>query len=249
MHLQRHAPMDNVVRPEVATVLRRFAGDLDIAGPAWFRSYPDRGGPVHQQRREKLMRRASTCLALLGSLAVLGLPAAASAAPTRDLQSQGRADPEEPLGRRRQLPAHRQHPRRRAARRGARSRIHDRRLRLRRDAAEAPGGIPPLAAVNFYLPAGAKINAPASRRARNRCSKNAGPERLQQEVGRPARSATRSAKSTFGTERVPEEATLQAFFGPAAGSCSSYGSSPVSLEIRLATGTYVNTAKKATGSS
>src|SRR5271166_3431576 len=46
----------------------------------WFRSYPDRGGPVHQAEEKILMRRASTCLALLG-LAVLGLPAAASAAP------------------------------------------------------------------------------------------------------------------------------------------------------------------------
>jgi hypothetical protein len=26
--------------------------DLDVAGPAWLRSYPDRGGPVHQMRRE-----------------------------------------------------------------------------------------------------------------------------------------------------------------------------------------------------
>ena len=33
------------------------------------------------------MRRASTCLALLGSLAVLGLPAAASAAPTVTFKS------------------------------------------------------------------------------------------------------------------------------------------------------------------
>src|ERR1700730_7996092 len=43
----------------------------------WLRSYPDRGRPVHLQRR-RLMRRASTCLALLG-LAVLGLPAVAAA--------------------------------------------------------------------------------------------------------------------------------------------------------------------------
>ncbi len=29
---------------------REAAGDLDVAGPAWLRSYPDRGGPVHQTR-------------------------------------------------------------------------------------------------------------------------------------------------------------------------------------------------------
>jgi len=28
------------------------AEDLDVAGPAWLRSYPDRGGSVHQMRRE-----------------------------------------------------------------------------------------------------------------------------------------------------------------------------------------------------
>src|ERR1700750_171187 len=44
----------------------------------WLRSYPDRGGPVHQKRREKLMRRASTCLAVLG-LVALGLPSMAAA--------------------------------------------------------------------------------------------------------------------------------------------------------------------------
>ena len=43
--------------------------------------HPDRGGPVHQAEERILMRRASTCLAVLG-LAALGLPAAASAAPT-----------------------------------------------------------------------------------------------------------------------------------------------------------------------
>jgi hypothetical protein len=26
------------------------SGDLDDAGPAWLRSYPDRGGPVHHKR-------------------------------------------------------------------------------------------------------------------------------------------------------------------------------------------------------
>ena len=66
------------------------------------------------------MRRASTCLALLG-LAVLGLPAAASAAPTVTLKGGSRADPG--------LPGHRQHPRRG---RRARSRIHDLGHRIRR---------------------------------------------------------------------------------------------------------------------
>src|SRR4029077_18895292 len=66
------------VDPSNATVPRQRVGDLDIAGPAWLRSYPDRGGPVHQKRRNKLMRRASTCLAVLGLIA-LAAPALAAA--------------------------------------------------------------------------------------------------------------------------------------------------------------------------
>ncbi len=70
-------------------------------------------------RGEKLMRRASTCLALLGSLAVLGLPAVASAAaPTATFKAKAVPIPKPGGG----LPRHGQHPRRR---RGAAGRIRD----------------------------------------------------------------------------------------------------------------------------
>jgi hypothetical protein len=54
----------------------------DVAGGSTIRSYPDRGDPSIN-RGEKLMRRASTRLALLAlALLALGLPAAALGAPT-----------------------------------------------------------------------------------------------------------------------------------------------------------------------
>src|SRR3981081_3038391 len=62
------------------------AGDLDVAGPAWLRSYPDRGGPVINRGEKKLMRRASTCLAVL-ALAAFALPSLASAAPSVKLKA------------------------------------------------------------------------------------------------------------------------------------------------------------------
>ena len=86
--------------------LPAVAGISMIAGPAWLRSYPDRGGPVHQQRREKLMRRASTCLAVLGLPPSLALSGRRLGRADGHVQSQGGADPK-------RLPAHRQHPRRR----------------------------------------------------------------------------------------------------------------------------------------
>ena len=118
-------------------------GDLDVAGPriGLPRSYPDRGGPVHQQRRENLMRRASTCLAVLG-LAVLGACAARRGLGGADghVQSQGGADP--------RLPAHRQHLRRRRAVEAE----------YKISGTEYGGFPPPLTRVNFYLPAGTKLH-------------------------------------------------------------------------------------------
>jgi hypothetical protein len=52
-----------------------------IAGPAWFRATWIEADLSIKRRRSILMRRASTCLAVL-SLGILSLPGAASAAPT-----------------------------------------------------------------------------------------------------------------------------------------------------------------------
>ncbi|HEU0249651.1 MAG TPA: hypothetical protein VFR48_02900, partial [Solirubrobacteraceae bacterium] len=58
------------------------AEEHDVAGGSTVRSYPDRGD-LSIKRGEKLMRKASTRLALLGlALLALGLPATALAAPS-----------------------------------------------------------------------------------------------------------------------------------------------------------------------
>ena len=125
------------------------AGDLDVAGPAWLRSYPDRGGPVHQKRRENLMRRASTCLAVLG-FALLALPGVASAAPTVTLK----AKPSDPEVQRGLLPGTGNIYGAGAA---AAGRIHDHRDRIRRrilrrrPSRSADRG-------HFFLPKGSKLH-------------------------------------------------------------------------------------------
>ncbi len=101
------------------------------------------------------------------------------------------------------------------------------------------GGVPPLSGVNFYLPAGAKINshgfgtcAPAvlSNTGPTGCKKNA--------IASPKGSAL--GEVTFGSERVPENASLQAFFAPGGGLAFYVdGTTPVSLEF-VSSGRYVN---------
>src|SRR2546430_9186962 len=62
-----------------ASVLRRWAGDLDIAGPAMAPELPG-SRRMSINRGENLMRRASTCLAVLGLIA-LGALGFATVAP------------------------------------------------------------------------------------------------------------------------------------------------------------------------
>ena len=222
-----------------------------------FRSYPDRGGPVHQQRRETDAQSIH-----LSGLA--RLPCRRGYSGHRvgrtadcDLHSEGRADSE---AGRRYVPAHRQHPSRQGRPwGGARSQLRHLRLRLRRlgAAVEAnfsiegsgygatpqkpEGGIPPLAAVNFFLPAGAKINSAGFPTCSEASLKNTGPSACKKAVASPVGNAL--GEVSFGAERVPENATLQAFFGPNK-SLLFYvqGSSPVSLEF-VSTGTYVNSGQ------
>jgi hypothetical protein len=72
--------------------------------------------------------------------------------------------------------------------------------------------------------------------------KNTGPSGCKKNaVASPKGSAL--GEVTFGTERVPEEASLQAFFGPNKGLLFFVnGSSPVSLEF-VSGGTYVNSGQ------
>ncbi len=104
------------------------------------------------------------------------------------------------------------------------------------------GGVPPLSGVNFYLPAGAKINSHGFGTCAPSVLKNTGPSGCKRNaVASPKGSAL--GEVTFGTERVPENASLQAFFAPGSG-LSFYvdGTSPVSLEF-VSFGRYVNSGK------
>ncbi len=104
------------------------------------------------------------------------------------------------------------------------------------------GGIPPLSSVNFYSPAGVKLNYAPFGTCTEATLKNTGPTGCSKSsVASPKGSAL--GEVTFGTERVPEEASLQAFFGP--GSTLLFyvqGSSPVSLEF-VSAGTNVDSGQ------
>ncbi len=108
------------------------------------------------------------------------------------------------------------------------------------------GGVPPLAAVNFFLPAGAKINSKGFGSCAEATLKNTGPTGCKRKsVASPKGSAL--GEVTFGTERVPEAATLQAFFAPGKGLLFYVaGSSPVSLEF-VSAGSYVNSGQRPYG--
>ncbi len=183
------------------------------------------------------MRRASTCLALLGSLAVLGLPAVASAAaPTVTFKAKAVPIPKP----------------------GGGTYPHTGNILGAGAALQAEytisgggygatpqnpaGGVPPLAAVNFFLPAGAKINSSGFGTCEESVLKNTGPSGCKANaIASPKGSAL--GEVTFGSERVPEEASLQAFFGPNK-TLLFYvqGSSPVSLEF-VSGGTYVSSGQ------
>jgi hypothetical protein len=104
------------------------------------------------------------------------------------------------------------------------------------------GGIPPLSSVNFYSPAGVKLDYAPFGTCTEATLKNAGPSGCaKSSVASPKGSAL--GEVTFGSERVPEEASLQAFFGPG-GTLLFFvqGSSPVSLEF-VSAGTNINSGK------
>ncbi len=182
------------------------------------------------------MRRASTCLALLGSLAVFGLPAAASAAPTVTFKAKAVPIPKPGGG---TYPGT-------GNILGAGSAVEANFVLTGSGYGGTPqnpaGGIPPLAQVNFFLPAGAKINSSGFATCSESTLKNTGPSGCSKgSVASPKGSAL--GEVTFGSERVPEEASLQAFFGSNKGLLFYVdGSSPVSLEF-VSGGTYVNSGQ------
>ncbi|HTZ85779.1 MAG TPA: hypothetical protein VMB05_03845 [Solirubrobacteraceae bacterium] len=104
------------------------------------------------------------------------------------------------------------------------------------------GGIPPLSQVNFFLPAGAKINSHGFGTCSAPTLNNTGPAGCKKKaIASPKGSAL--GEVSFGSERVPETASLQAFFAPGSGLLFYVqGSSPVSLEF-VSAGRYVNSSK------
>lgn len=101
------------------------------------------------------------------------------------------------------------------------------------------GGNPPLSGVNFYLPTGAKINSSGFGTCPEATLKNTGPVSCpKSSIASPTGHAL--GEVTFGTERVPEEAELRAFFSSTGGLLFYVaGHSPVSLEF-VSSAKYVN---------
>lgn len=105
------------------------------------------------------------------------------------------------------------------------------------------GSVPPISAVNVYLPKGVKLHPSGFGTCSEATLQNIGPSGCpKSSVASPIGSVL--GEVTFGNERVPETATLQGFFGPG-GSIMFYtqGSSPVSLEV-VSTGHFVRSSGK-----
>jgi hypothetical protein len=105
------------------------------------------------------------------------------------------------------------------------------------------GSPPPISAVNVYLPKGVKLHPAGFGSCTEATLKNIGASAC------PASSRASALGSvlgevTFGSERVPEEASLQAFFAPGGGLLFyTVGHSPVSLEV-VSAGKYVRSSGK-----
>jgi hypothetical protein len=105
------------------------------------------------------------------------------------------------------------------------------------------GSVPPISGVNVYLPKGVKLHPSGFASCTQATLQNIGPTGCPKgSVASPIGSVL--GEVTFGTERVPENTTLQGFFGPA-GSILFYaqGSTPVSLEV-VSTGRFVRSSGK-----
>ena len=186
------------------------------------------------------MRNGFTCSALLGALVALVLASAASAAPTVTFKAKAVPIPKP----------------------GGGTYPHTGNILGAGAAVQAEftisgsgygatpqnpaGGVPPLSGVNFYLPAGAKINSHGFGACSESTLKNVGPSGCKRRsVASPKGSAL--GEVTFGSERVPERASLQAFFAPGGGLLFYVvGNSPVSLEF-VSSGRYVNSGTRPYG--
>jgi len=163
-------------------------------------------------RERNLMRRASTCLAVIG-LALLALTGVASAAPTVTFKAKAVPIPGFPhtgniLGAGAAIEAE-----------------------YNITGTEYEGSPPPIIGVNFYLPQGAKLHPAGFPTCANTVLEQVGPS------GCPKGSAAGPIGKvvgfvSFGGERVIENAELSSFYAPGGGlSFFTDGHSPVSLEI------------------
>jgi hypothetical protein len=159
-----------------------------------------------------MSRRASTFVAMLG-LGLLSLPASAAAAPVVTFKA--RAVP---------IPGFRHTGNILGAGAALRAQYTIR-------GTEFGGFPPPLIGVNFYTPAGTKVHpagfVPCSPAALQNNGPRACPRRSKVTL-----AGTALGVVSFGSERVRERASIQAFFAPG-GALQFYtaGSSPVSLEF------------------
>ncbi len=170
------------------------------------------------------MRRASTCLALLG-LAVLSLTGVASAAPTVNLIAKA-----VPIA---GFPGTGNHL-------GAGAALE---AKYTIKGTESTGGVvSQITHVNFFLPAGTKINQTGFVTCAAATLENVGPE------GCPKKSqaspiGTAGVVDPIGGELVKENATLQAFFAPGGGlQFYANAASPISAQLLVAKGTFIKAA-------
>jgi hypothetical protein len=168
------------------------------------------------------MRRASTCLAVVG-FALLALTGVASAAPTVKFKAEAVPIPGFPHT---------------GNIYGAGAAVH---AEYEISGTEYGGFPPPLIGINFFLPKGTKIhnqgfptcaksNLEPSGRGPSACPKGSSAGPVGSALG----------IVSFGKERVPEETTIESFYAPGGGVVFfTSGHSPVSLEI-LSSGHYTS---------
>jgi hypothetical protein len=183
------------------------------------------------------MRRASTCLAVLGLLAVLIVPTVASAAPPVVTFKAAAVPIPKPGG---------------GTFKGT-GNILGAGAALKTQFTitgsgygvtelNPAGGNPPLSGVNVFLPAGAKINSNGFKTCAESVLQNTGPQGCNKS-SKASPKGNALGEVTFGAKRVPEEASLEAFFAPGGGLLFYVlGNEPVNLEF-VSTGKYVNAGK------
>jgi hypothetical protein len=196
------------------------------------------------------MRRASTCLAVLG-LVALGLPAAASATETVSITSfKAKAVPIP-------KPGGGTWPKTGNCF-GCGAAVEAEYVIKGSGYGILPslpqGGIPPISAVNFYFPAGVKLHPSGFGTCTEQALKNHGTEVISKgdckasSIASPVGSAEgevtleNEENGKKEAQRVPEKTTLQAYFSPGGGVLFlTKGVTPIALEV-IASGVYVNAA-------